>query len=523
MKFFRLLPVVAWGLATAAPAAEHLWNGFDTCAPGSIAGQPGWSRAPWVNTRTAQVSAARAYSSSNSLELPLHADGSSAAYTNFQAVYFPASNHPVIRCSAMLYNRDTNAVFQIGLRDSASGRFLAFQPLAGQGTLGFVNPAPVAVPFVTNRFANATFHYNRSNNHYRLDYDYTNRLPWTTNTDSAVVVTQFNQFAALRLTNAAGTPGDFFLDDVRVETFPPHVWAWWRCTPLPVPRLIEQLGAFPPAERNNSGDQARAGSSDPVWDGTHDFHNEGATRQPITSPANCEITTPATTNWTVEAVFLMETSAAQNVAFMAWGYSNGFATNGSYIAFGYNHGGRTFYYNARDAQQPDAVHDWGYIGELQPDGRWHHLAFVKTNGNLRLYFDYQWITTHALSAAGDGSYAFDPLSRATVGQSLNFGNSCGPDTRIDEIRVSGKALALSEFLQPGQPMIVDIRNAATENPWQLTMKGILNHTYRIETSPRLGPGADWQPGSGFVVENTFTFLDIPSAARTNFVRVVREN
>jgi hypothetical protein len=90
-----------------------------------------------------------------------------------------------------------------------------------------------------------------------------------------------------------------------------------------------------------------------------------------------------------------------------------------------------------------------------------------------------------------------------------------------------QALAPSEFLQPGQPLIVAIRGHALNNdPWPLTAKCILGKSYRLETSPALGPAATWLPipGSAFTSAYTFDFVDVPDTTpKTNFVRIVREN
>ena len=165
---------------------------------------------------------------------------------------------------------------------------------------------------------------------------------------------------------------------------------------------------------------------------------------------------------------------------------------------------------------------------LSPNDRWHHVALVKTGPTLTVYLDYQQATNLTLTSGyADGAYAFDAQSRASVGQALNNGNVCGDQTLIDEVRFSNRDLARSEFLQPGQPLVVDIRgNALNNDPWPLTAKCILGKTYHLETSVSCGPDADWQPvpGSAFVSANTFDFVDVPATVpRTNFVRLVREN
>ena len=521
MKISRLFLSLILGSALAAVAGEQLWANFDTAATGSVANLSGWTRPAWLpGTLTAQVSAAQAYSPANSLEFPWHVNGSSAVYTNFNSIYNPTGEHPVIRCAARLFLQNTNTIFQLGLRNAGDSAFLSFQSDGGYGVFGFTNFYSVFVPLATSRFVDVTLYYNRSNNYYRLDYDGTNRLPWATNNAlTSLIHTQFNQFAVTRLTNTASTTGLLLLDNVRVETFPPHVWAWWRCEGLP--SAVERLGTFPPAPAWTTATEP--GASDPVWDGTTDFHNDGAGRRYFTEITNCAVALPTVTNWTAEAVFRLPPGAG-NTCFLDWAKGRGFDTNGARIYFSYDASYTSICYHVRDDQQAndddESVFD---ATPFTPNGRWHHLALVKSNTTIAIYIDYQLQTNRNLTGVADGTYTFNTQTRATTGQTLNNGNNAGPDTLIDEIRVSGKALAVSEFLQPGQPMIVDIRNYASENPWELTMKGILNHTYRIETSPRLGPGADWQPGGGFVSENTFTIFTVPTTAGSNFVRVVREN
>jgi hypothetical protein len=247
----------------------------------------------------------------------------------------------------------------------------------------------------------------------------------------------------------------------------------------------------------------------------------------VAGPTPCDIATPSSTNWTIEAVARLP-PGQDNVCFLAWGKGTGINTNGAYVMFGYNQSWGAFYYNLRDAAETNTTYDWHPpIAEFVPDGRWHHLALVKSNADVRLYVDYQAIATNNLSPAADGAYAFDTLSQATLGTTLNFGNASGPDTLIDEVRFSGKALAPSEFLQPGQPMVVAIEGHALNNdPWPLTAKCILGKSYRLETSPVLGPAATWTPipGSSFTSAFTFDFVDVPDTTpKTNFVRIVRQN
>ena len=523
MKTTRLFLCLTLALVSPVFAAEHLWTDFDASPTGSVANLPGWTRASWLGGITARVDNINySHSPSNILELPWNATASSAVFTNFNSTY-TTNEHPVIRCSAKLATLNTNAYFQLGLRNSSSGARLTFEGTNGYGTFGTETHDVVFVPLVNDRFIDVTFFYNRSNNHYRLDYDYTNRLAWSSNNaPSSVVHTQFNQFVVARPGGTASTTGSFLVDDVSVETFPPHVWAWWRCTSISTRHFVEQLGTFPPTRRASVANAAAGGATDPVWDGQGDAHNEGASRQLVANATNCAVAIPASTNWTVEAVFRIA-AATQHVAFLDWGRGNGSTATGAWINVAFNTNGYVNL-NLRDSQQADATFTSLALRDFVPNGRWQHVAVVKSNANLALHVDYQFVTNRILTAPADGSYAFGVDSRAAVGISLGGANPCDADSLIDEVRISGKALVPAEFLQPGQPLIVDIDNSATNAPWQLTMKGILGKSYRVETSPSIGPDADWQYATNRVADYTFNYIDIPATVpKTNFVRILRTN
>lgn len=515
--------ICAWG--AAASAAEFLCENFDSAPTGSVANAAGWTRASWLGGITGRIENVGAYvSPSNALELAWDATASSAVFTNFNSTYTPAE-HPVIRCSAKLRCDNTNAFFQLGLRHPGTGQFLSFQSTNGYGVFGFLYRDGVHVPLVPNRFVDVTFFYNRSNHHYRLDYDWTNRLAWATNGEGVGIATQFTQFVVARPAGTAGTTGSLFLDDVSVETFPAHVWAWWRCTAEPHAHFAEQIGSFLPTYREGYADSARAGSSDPVWDGTADFRNAGSTRQLRAGPGQAALPLPAVTNWTLEAAVRMSPDTDFNT-FFDWGTNFGFNATSAWIQIGYNSNG---YVNLRlrDAQQGDVTYADLALRSYVPNGRWQHLAVVKSNAQVSLYVDYQFVTNRTLTSVADGAYAFPLPSQAAIGRTLNNANTSPSNSLIDEVRFSTKALDRSEFLQPGQPLVVDIRgNALNNDPWPLTAKCIFGKTYHLETSASCGPDADWQPvpGSAFVSGGVFDLFDVPSTVpRTNFVRLVRDN
>jgi len=512
-------------LSAAASAAEFLCEDFDSAPTGSVAALPGWTRASWLGGITGRVADVNnSYSPSNILELDWNATASSAVYTNFNSTY-TTNEHPVIRCSAKILCANTNMFFQLGLRNPGTGQFLSFQTTNGYGVFGFLYRDIVFVPLVPNRFVDVTFFYNRSNNHFRLDYDWTNRLAWATNGEGVGIATQFTQFVVSRPIGTAGTTGSLLVDDVSVETFPAHVWAWWRCTAEPYAHFAEQIGSFLPTYREGYADSARAGSADPVWDGSADWRNAGSTRQLRAGPGQAALALPAVTDWTLETAVRMPPDTDFNT-FFDWGTNFGFNATSAWIQIGYNSNG---YVNLRlrDAQQGDVTYADLALRSYVPNGRWQHLAVVKSNAQVSLYVDYQFVTNRTLTSVADGAYAFPLPSQAAIGRTLNNANTSPSNSLIDEVRFSTKALDRAEFLQPGQPLIVEINGDALNNdPWPLTAKCVLGKSYHLETSASCGPDADWQPvpGSAFVSANTFDFVDVPSTVpRTNFVRLVRDN
>ena len=123
MKTTRLFLCLALAVCSAAPAAELLWQDFDSAPTGSVAALPGWSRASWLGGLTGRVfNVDASHPPFNTLELVWNVIGSSAVFTNFNSAFNPANEHPVIRCSAKLHCSNTNAFFQLGLRDSKTGK-----------------------------------------------------------------------------------------------------------------------------------------------------------------------------------------------------------------------------------------------------------------------------------------------------------------------------------------------------------------------------------------------------------------
>jgi hypothetical protein len=62
-----------------------------------------------------------------------------------------------------------------------------------------------------------------------------------------------------------------------------------------------------------------------------------------------------------------------------------------------------------------------------------------------------------------------------------------------------------------------------DNTWSMLFKGILGRTYRIETSPVLGPGENWTVESDdYEVDSTYSPFWSNTSTTKRFVRIIRK-
>ena len=92
------------------------------------------------------------------------------------------------------------------------------------------------------------------------------------------------------------------------------------------------------------------------------------------------------------------------------------------------------------------------------DGKWHHVAFVVTEGYVRLYVDYSDAGKGAAAHRGQLLYG-DNVSLTFGGDELTY--LSGAERYIDEVRISDIALSPSQFLtlrpawNGGSPLVSD--------------------------------------------------------------------
>lgn len=498
---------------------------FDSLAEVPITNVSGWTRSVWVT----EVGSVAGEVSGGRLVLPwAHATGhtnSSAMYTNFSYAYC-GTNNPVIRLAGTLYRSNRNQELSLEIRHGTggtSGRSINVWSDASSGLLN-VGGINLGIQSVTGRYVDVVLYYDMSSGLVAFDYEGSNVLPWTSY--GGTVVTQFNQVGFARTREGAGTDGTTRLDNLSVEVFAPGTWAWWRYDRLASGGsslwAAERLGHVKatPAPLN----RPVAVASDPVWDGLGDTRNRGAMGYYYEIEAPAQQASPRVTNWTVEAVF-RQPKPVPAESLLMWGYGNPGAVTGSVIDVGFVAGSTGLYYNLRDHEQGSTLMFAGLIhSEGGPDDRWHHVALVKTGATLFVHLDYQLLASNTLGAAADGSYFFGTNSLVRVGYDYS-GSTATMTSEVDELRFSTRALDVTEFLQPGQPLVVDMPNQPPEWPWNVVVKTVVGKTYRLLVADSLSPAATWSEVDSYTPSagTRFWIADVPAqTGNTVIVRVVRD-
>lgn len=501
------------GLGTAR-AAEHVWENFDEMPLGSVASQPHWTG--FMAARTAQVSNAQSHSPSNSLRFPWNTNSpnaTAAGRANLN-VRLGDLTGQVVRVDFQLFIPNTNTPFSVALIPS-SGQSLNFINQGGVGRIGFDPYNATPIPLIPNGFIPVTMLYHAGRNQYALEYFGARVVDWS-NAERPTAATQFNSLLFLRIGDTLASTGNMYVDNLRVETYPYDVWAWWRFNwenPLP-----EQLGQFSLVWNTMLASPTPA-ASHPVWDGWHEFHNEGAIQYVQTARASNTAATASAANWTLEAVVRIAEDHTQTL--FHWGRDLGYTSTEAMIELRYeaNNGIRAL---LRDGQQATSDHFSQVTAPFPADGRWHHIALVKSGTDLLTYVDYQMVDATPLNAFARGNYMFGAGTEAGIGRTLNNAHQALATTAMDEIRFSSRALEPYSFLQPARPVILRMRQNPDENTWNMLFKGILGRTYRIESSPALGPGEDWTlVEDDYEVDSTFSYFWHYTTTPTRFIRIIR--
>lgn len=513
--------VLLLALALAASAQhEKLYEDFDGMLLGTITNQQGWQRSDWVGTITnnapGRVSSDESFSPNNSLELAWakHVPGrryAVALYTNFHARY-TNTNNPLLRCAFRVRPNSGGITWMAGpARDDDGHDSIMVYGDTNTGTL-VVESTDTGIPLATDRFAQVVLMYNRSNDALRCDYDFANVFASTLGKASSI--TQFNQFVVLRDGPDATDTNRLFIDDVRVETYPAATWAWWRFGHTGE-SVIEDLGRCAPALFDSTPYATGAPVyAEWLYDGDGDRHNEGARFKPASEDMSFTEDSPCVTNWTVEAIARLSTRPELiNIQVLAAGHGPPLSITNSYLALYITRPEGDMGSNLRDDEQgtQGAVN---YVAhQAYPmDEKWHHVAWVKEDADLRMYVDYSCIHTSFLNSTAGGGYCFRTDARARVGQALNNGNTASRYDIFDEVRFSLRALDPGEFLQSAQPILLGTPGHPQSAPWDFSVRTLSNRTYRVDLQTNLLQSANWLELTNFTSEGFTSSFHLPLPA-----------
>lgn len=496
--------------------AEYLHDSFETYPEHAyISVYDGWSTLGELG-RTGIIITHPVSSGSQAMELP-YAAGTTlfnrralAGYTDFIHPN-PTNSHPVIRASVMLYRQNLNQQVSMNLGNRSNQVVTVKSNL--QRTRIVVNSYTTAVNFVVGEYANLTLYYDIDQHLASLDYAGTNIMPWRSVGSSST--NTLNAFSLRRDSVGLGTEGMVAFDEVVVETFPRHTWAWWRFERETYRMIPDRTGRFLPSERPSPGSTSRW--VQPSWNMLsvkgQPYHNRQALQQFHTSTLLVPTQETGIQNfWTLEMIVKIAPAQDATVSLFEWGEPNEpqQSTN-SWIAVQWE-ADSNLRLNLREMSRPDTNRETKLFTNVLPaDDRWHHLAVVKSGSQLRMYVDYDFLVIHDLGDAADDLYAFNTTSRSVIGQRMQPGattSRSSENTSADEIRFSWDALGKEDFLQLDQPYLSENVSIQPTTPWYLYAATQPLKYYQAETRV-LGPSSQWSPnGARFYATRLFSRIPI---------------
>jgi hypothetical protein len=124
--------------------------------------------------------------------------------------------------------------------------------------------------------------------------------------------------------------------------------------------------------------------------------------------------------------------------------------------------------------------------------QWHHLAVVNDGYYLKTYLDYQQVSSFTIGSGGDNTYTFNEDSLLCLGcftsDSVN-GGWIKPSLRVDEFRLTSKALVSSSFLKTIVPRMGGVElHSRTPLQMDLQCHGMPGRRYNLQYSSNL---TDW--------------------------------
>ena len=295
-----------------------------------------------------------------------------------------------------------------------------------------------------------------------------------------------------------------------------NVWTWYR---FEEPLVAESEDLADHAISNAT--YFLAGTIHHGWSEWYDHPNQSidnrhSLSQFFSKPIPQKNNSPTFTDFTLETIMQFN-PGGEFIDFMSWGTGSGFFDTNCLISGGWiDVGSDDFSISIRDQENGTTTStDINYPIDFPADHQWHHIAFVKSGGDLSLFIDYTLRATTTLPPASDGSFSFDTDARIRLGSAPNNTNTADTNNVADEIRFTLAALTPNQFLYPSQPLIRSLSKEAT-----ITMRVLAktNTMYRVEGTS--SPTNSWSPGGSFTSANPQINLDLGNPSGLNYFRIV---
>lgn len=155
-------------------------------------------------------------------------------------------------------------------------------------------------------------------------------------------------------------------------------------------------------------------------------------------------------------------------------------------------------------------------------GHWHHMAYVVTSTNIFFYADYQLISSADTTMSDYVPGPFTNINEVTLGTiaGQQFNNF---DGWLDEVRITDRALAPSEFLRVAGGLVPGIRAyTSPESPATFTIITEAGSHYQLQgTTNLLAAPQVWTNVSAVVTGNAFYTTVSLSGSPAKFYRVIK--
>ena len=526
------------GLLAGAVQAQLLEEGFDALPPGPISTQPRWTGSfipgfiiPGVVTNAMPLAGGQA------VELPFASGGlllgSSMQFTATNPLAPRAGQGSMIRAGGWIYR--ANLAQRLSITVGSPGlAALEFYEDA-DGTLVFTNRVTgygvdTGQRMVTNRYAEFVFHFDTRTNAVAVDYDGSTLVKYTGGAGGNL--TNLSYISVFR-SAGAGTEGGVWVDDLRVEGFPAEVAAWWRMGEHAEQYLDDQVGTFDSTNYAPAPLLDLAPVDEWIFDGTRDVPNTGAKSAYYQPGLRTWRSRDIGTNWTFEAILQEGTNSDSQAVLMELINPTGTGSAHTntmirvYLALHPSSNLTRVVASLRSedhGDQPASFLSFGNAVIVPRDGQWHHVALVNDGSMLSVYLDYALVVTNSLPFAAMGDYRITAATTAAyLGSGISGGAGADLDQGLDEMRLTGRALAPAEFLYAAAPRFIRWEAPPGEAFWLWTYAAPPGVSNLAQSATNLAGASAWMDGgwvtpTGYVSSIPFFHGSHPDALSLRFSR-----